>query len=127
MPSTILPVHETVTDNVPFLRNALEDVYVVSHENGKLFHLKTLSITDEKHPEACDPGWVVKKNGNGEFEEFEIDDSVKAVLTEDPELIKCLNTMVVDSCTGKTNYDVAWWAGDFNRFMQGFCNRNFDV
>jgi hypothetical protein len=51
MPSTILPVHEPVKDNVPFLQNALENVYVVSYDNGKLFHLKTLTIVDEKHPE----------------------------------------------------------------------------
>jgi hypothetical protein len=126
MPSTSYPVHEPVQEPVAFLRSSLESVYVVSHEGGKLFHLKDLTMTEEKLPEECEPGWVVTKNAAGVFEDFELDDSVKEQLTEDPELIAFLNKMIVDSCTGKTNYDVAWWVGGFNNFMAGFCNRHYN-
>lgn len=127
MPTTQYATHNPVEAAVPFIRNSLENVYVVSHEGGKLFNLKDLVMTEEKLPEECDPGWVVIKNEKGDFEDFELDDTVKAQLTEDPELIECLNKIVVAACTGQTNYNVAWWAGDFNDFMEGFCNRHFDV
>lgn len=126
MSSTSYPVHEPVQEPVPFLRSSLENVYVVSHEDGKLFHLKDLKMTEEKLPEECEPGCVFTKNSAGEFEYFELDDSVKEQLTYDPELLTLLNKMIVDSCTGKTNYDVAWWVGGFNNFMAGFCNHHYD-
>lgn len=109
MPTRSFATHNPVEEAVPFLRNSLEGVYVVSHEGGKLFRLKDLTMTEEKLPEECDPGCVVTKNSAGVFEDFDLDESVKEQLTEDSELIALLNKMIVDSCTGKTNYDVAWW------------------
>lgn len=127
MPTISYPAHEPISETVPFLRSSLSDIYVVSHEADKIFHLKDLTFHPVNLSEEYEVGAVVKKNADGSFEEFEIDDSVKAILTEDPEVIACVNAIIVSSCTGKTIYDVSWWAGDFNNFMQGFCERHFEV
>lgn len=54
---------------------------------------------------------------DGSFEDFELDVATKTQLTDDPELIACLDKMVIDSCTGKIVYDVACWAMNFNDFI----------
>lgn len=115
------------TESIPFLRNSLDGIYVVFSDTSKLFHLKDLSFIDVTPSEDYEPGFVLKKNVDGTLENFEISDSVKDQLTEDEEIIERLNMLITDNCTGKTNYDVAWWAGSFNNFMQGFCYRHFEV
>ena len=127
MPTQSYPVHEPAKVLIPEFRNTLENVYVVSHDSGKLFNIKDLTLVDEKLPDECDAGLVVKKMPDGSFEDFELDAATKTQLTDDPELIACLDKMVIDSCTDKIVYDVAWWAMDFNDFMEGFCNRYFQV
>lgn len=127
MPTKSYPVHTPAKVAIQNLRESLESVYVVSHDNGKLFNLKDLTMTDETLPEECDAGWVVKKNSNGTYEDFEIDEDTKSQLTDDPIVIEYLNKLIVDSCTGQTVYNVAWWSMEFNNFMEGFCNRHFEV
>lgn len=114
-------------ESITFLRNSLEDIYVVFSDRSKLFHLKDLSFVDVVISEDYESGVVLKRNADGVFEDFELSDSVKEQLTEDEAIIERLNKLISDNCTGKTNYDVAWWAGDFNNFMQGFCYRHFEV
>lgn len=127
MPTKSYPVHTPAEVAIPNFRESFESVYVVSHDNGKLFNLKDLTMTDETLPEECDAGWVVKINPDGTYEDFELDEATKSQLTDDPMVIECLNQLVVNYCTGKTVYNVAWWAMEFNTFMEGFCNRHFEV
>ena len=127
MPTKSYPVHQPVKEAVPNLRDSLENVYVVAHTKGQLFHLKDLTFVSGLFDEECDAGWVMKRNADGGFDNFELDKAVKAQLTDDPDVIACLDKVVIDYCTGKIYYDVAWWACDFNEFMEGFCNRYFEV
>jgi len=127
MPTQPYATHEPVKEVTPFLRNSLDGIYVASFEKDKLFHLKDLTFVDGSFPEESEPGWIMKKNPDGSFEDVELDQSVKEQLTEDEEVIAVMNKTITEHCTGKTYYDVAWWSGTFNNFMNGFCNRHFEV
>ena len=115
------------------------NLFVVSHIPGKLFSLDTFDFvdntadlsafdnTDEAETWEVDRiGLVLKKDGDT-FTKVELTEAEREAFNDNEELGKALNAYIIATCTGMIVYDVAWWAMPFNAFMQGFCDRHFDV
>lgn len=108
------------------LRNMLENVYVVN-QNGELFRIQDLTIHDKSllsdEFQESEPGTVLRRMKSGEWQEFIIPEDMIDTMTNDPEITDYLNKVVVDNCTEKIMYEVAWWAMGFNKFSYAFTRR----
>lgn len=111
-----------------------DNLFVMSHIQGKLFSLDTYTYVDGSIPKELQngdgndgEGSVVKKLSDGTFESVIISDEDKNIYSHDENLRTILNATINESCKDMIVYDVAWWAMGFNNFMRGFTNHHFEV
>lgn len=105
----------------------LNNIFVVSHNKDKLLHLQDFTFHEVNPDIEIEVGTVLKQDDNGKFNYFELDKSIIEDLSQNEFVIQFLNDIISSECSGKIFYDVAWWAMDFNTFMQAFANRHFEV
>ena len=105
-----------------------ENLYVASYNPNEVFNLQNFTFKNIIH--QYEPGEVIKLE-NEVFSQYnlnnELSEEEKKEFDNNNELLKLINEIITKKCTGMIVYDVAWWAMGFNRFMQGFCNRHFEV
>lgn len=105
-----------------------ENMYVASFNENEIFSLKDFTFQQKEH--EFEPGEVVRLENGVLFDgctNNELTEEQKDLFDDNQELGKLLNEVIVKNCTGQSNYGAAVWAMDFNRFMRGFCNRDFEV
>jgi hypothetical protein len=95
--------------------------------NPQLFSLETLTFSPLPEDLAHFGNGTVLKNVDGTFVENPLTDDERDVFSEDKAIHKAMNEYIVKSCTGGTNYDAAWFACDFNPFMEAFTTFHFEV
>jgi len=108
--------------HVVFSRNCMVE------KNPQLFSLETKTFIPL--PEALaefDNGTVLKKNADGTYVENPLTDDERDDFSADESIHDAMNDYIVKSCTGGTNYDAAWFACDFNPFMEAFTTFHFEV
>lgn len=101
-----------------------DNIYVASFNKNEIFSLKDFTFQPKEHD--FPPGQVVKLE-DGVFQEHQLTEQERDTFTQNKVLADILNKTIIDNNEGKIVYDVAWWAGDFNNFMYGFCDRHFEV
>lgn len=105
----------------------LNNIFVVSHNKDQLLHLQDFTFYEIKPNIEVEVGSVLKRDENGNFDYYELDENIIDGLSENEYVVDFLNNIITTECSGKIVYDVAWWAMDFNTFMQAFAKRHFEV
>lgn len=105
----------------------LNNIFVASHNKDKLLHLQDFTFHEIKPDIEIEVGSVLKQDEKGVFDYHELEESTIYELSENERVVKFLDNIISEECSGKIVYDVAWWAMDFNTFMQAFTKRYFDV
>lgn len=110
--------------------NDLHIVYTkdcMVEKQPQLFSLETKQFSPLPEELSEFGNGTVLKNVDGKFVENPLTDDERDVFSADEAIRTALNEYIVKSCTGGTNYDAAWFACDFNPFMQAFTTFHFEV
>ncbi|WP_407306226.1 hypothetical protein [Acinetobacter sp.] len=96
-------------------------------ENPQLFSLDTKTFSPLPEELSHFGNGTVLKKVDGKFVENPLTDDQRDVFSTDKSIRTAMDECIVKSCTGGTNYEVAWFACDFNPFMQAFTKFHFEV
>jgi hypothetical protein len=101
--------------------------YCMVERDPQLFSLETKKFSPLPEELLHFDNGTVLKNVNGAFVENPLTEEEKDVFSKDKDIKTALNEYIVTSCTGGSNYDAAWFACDFNPFMEAFTTFHFEV